>query len=250
MTANDGSGRVEAIDLTVHGRTVRVTVDDDRSRDALAEDFDGRVTEEPGVTAFAVRAASGSSRLHVVMDRSGFVLGRTRSGDEALGILRRHLEAFAPPPPGATRFTLRALLGDDGTALLAGFPLFTEPAPVERRLSREAFRLVDRLSVDVGLDDSATPRLLPSTAPATDATPCVGHAASPNRTAPIAAILLPGGPQPATAAQVVTILAEVSRGDGSHQARLESAEALGRLPIRMVATDRRSARYEALAGSS
>lgn len=237
------------IDLMIYGHAVRLRVQDPESRAALVTEFDGRPSDGSLQTAFVSSVPAGSSKLHVVVDRSGFVLGRTRRAAEAHGILRRHLDVFAPAPIGGFRIQMRALLSDAGTAVLAGFPLFTEPAPVERRLSRAGHRLVDRLVVDVSFDDPSEPSLLPQTDPPAETPPSEGHGAIPEHETPIVAMLVAGDPRtPATTPQYVTMFAEATTDALPRSERIAAAQWLARLPIQVVASDRRAARYEALQG--
>ena len=144
--------RTDAIDLEIFGTRLRVICEDQRGvgvlRSALAEHLIG----EPAPLGFALRAPKGRDHLYVLLDRSGFVLGRSRSADECLAVLAGQLGVFVPAPIGTTRLRMRALVGENSEAVLAPFPILASPPMVERRLDRAKHRMIDRLAIDVTSD--------------------------------------------------------------------------------------------------
>lgn len=182
------------------------------------------------------------------MDRSGFVLGRTRTAAECLAILVRQFGGFSPPAPETVRFRLRVLVSDTGQVLLAGFPLFTEPAPIERRLQRKGFRIVDRLHADVGVSENGDPFIAPPTwdHPLQDLG-TTGHLSHRNGAhAAIDGILLLSEPGLSYAAATAQITAAAD-GSGDRNQILDRAESLAALAIREVPNPDLHELYSALA---
>lgn len=239
--------RADSLDLELFGRRLRIIVEHPESRKALKSELAEFIADEVAPTGFVMKLPQGTTKFHVLLDQSGFVLGRTRSAAECLGILRRHLEAFAPAQSNVVRFKMRSLIGDDGNAVLAGFPLFTEPAPIERRLNREGFKIVDRLYTDVRITAGAAHLEGPSWRISTEELSCLGHATTLKKPAVVEAVLLPGDSAP-TFAQSVSQLASVASRSGSLHERLNAAESLAALPIRVVSPNDRARRYAALVG--
>jgi hypothetical protein len=236
--------RADAIDLDLFGHQVRVVVEDTRSREALASELREFIIPEPAITGLVMKLPNAESSFHVLLDRSGLVLGRTRSADECLGVLGRYLASFAPPPTNATRHRMRALVNSEGEAVLAVFPLFAHPPVVERRLEREGFRLIDRLAVDVQLDKFERPSLaLPTWVPGVGTDGCPGHAGIVRTPIRIEAILVPD--ELTSRAMLVAELASSSLG-GPVGTVLDRAELLSELPTRTVDVASKSSRYSAL----
>lgn len=242
--------RTDAVDLDIHGTAIRVICEDRpvlvRIRSALSD----HLIDEPAPAGFVVQIPTGTRRLHVLLDRSGFVLGRTRTIEECLAILGSHLAALIPPPPGTVRIRLRALLGEDSTVTLAGFPLFTDPPLIERRLEQTSTRIVDRLAADVS--DNNTLEMAQAPWHDLAALPDVrGHTSTLTGPLPVKRVLIPGVAfaEP-TKAQAVTFLADAIPSTASRLSRIESAERLAVTSVEVVSLVDAKARYLALRDSS
>lgn len=185
------------MDLQFDQSAFRVTVSDSSAMKAVRERFADHVVElEPQLLesvplAFEVRAPSGPGRLWMVVDRSGFVLGRLRTMDEAIAVLTSHLGVFERPGSGAARLRMRAVLRSDNTAALVGFPLMVDPAPVERRLARVGAAIVDRVAVDVVLTEDGPALAGGSTAFQGVDELASGHGGALFEPVPISSIIVP-----------------------------------------------------------
>jgi hypothetical protein len=109
-------------------------------------------------------AADGRERRFHFLYRSGHSVVRTNSPGRLLRGAIRHLEGFAPAPPGMTRMNAK-LLVRDGDAMLVDGRFGGTIDILERRLHRLGYRLVDvhtplldRETLQVKLD---APRLDP-----------------------------------------------------------------------------------------
>ena len=236
--------RVDALDLGIHGNRIRVICDDaagvKRCRSALA----AHLVDEPAPPGFVVQGPKKAGDLHVVLDRSGLVLGRARSFDECLSILLSHLGVLISPPAGTIRLRMRALLNANG-AVLASFPLFTHPPFIEGRLERVSYRMLDRLAVDLTPSNGL---LLsrPPWAQLPDAPNVRGHSTAGDEVMNVTAVMVPklfaSGP---TKAQLITNLACAVLGLPHHEA-IETAERLATIPLIEVDIDPRTPPYKAL----
>ena len=211
--------------------------------------FADYLTDSPAPLGFAIQAPSGKTSLHVVVDRSGFILGRARDITDSVAVLASHLAALMPPPNGTVRLRARAFLRDDNTAVLAGFPLFTDPPVVERRLKRESCRVIDRLAVDLGSDGFLGFSPAPWNAKE-DPYPIVGHATAPTEPIAVARLLQPQVSSTAlTEAAKVAFVASISSSAMTRADRLTTSEQLvSRFEVVGLRVDDRSARYEMLRG--
>lgn len=206
-----------------------------------------RETEAP--LGFVLRRPTRGQNLHVLTDRTGYVLGRTRDEHQAVAILAGHLAAFLPPESGLFRLRTRALLGAHDTITLGFWPILATPPIVERRLERSGFRLVDRLVVDI---DPATALVSVSELPwplLADVSPGTGHVSPSGRSLPITAMLVPGlagAPQP-TLAQLVHLVASKLVNPHDLSIALDAADRIAsRAEAHMVMPGNPKAVYTAL----
>ena len=236
----------ETLDLQISGSRVRVICENPSSSALLRSALADHLIDEPAEPGFVLKNPERKGGLHILVDRSGFVLGRTRTSEECLGILGSHLAAFVPPPANTTRIHMRALIGDDASAVLAGFPLFVSPPLVERRLERASHRMIDRLAVDIALEGALEMSQTPWPALA-ELHRVGGHAPAPDRALRIAAILVPHGAsaRPSFAAAVSFIATMVSTHATQHD-RIALAEKIASAKVISVDANERSARYAAL----
>lgn len=221
-------------------------VEDHATLNKLRARLDPYVVDGPCPVGFVIKADSGSGKLSLLLDRTGFILGRSRKPDDCLEILVRHLGGFSPPPPGAVRLRMRALLGPDGSAVLAEFPLFTSPAAVERRLKRVGYRIVDRLLADVTAEPDGRCRL--ETTEWTYASPeflVAGHAEVPSSPTAVSALLLTGDSHSTEAAKI-SRLARMFVGATGDVADLNRAERLAGLRTHSIPAPGGERLYEAL----
>lgn len=238
--------RADAIDVSLFGRSLRIVVEHRESREALKADLEEFLSDDAAPTGFVMKLPQGTKKFHVLLDRSGLVLGRTRNPAECSEILRRHLEALAPAPPNTVRLQVRSLIGKRGNAVLALFPLFTQPPPTERRLDREGFRIVDRLNVDLRIEPSGPATVeQPTWQLSSDRMGCLGHAGTDGYPAFVEAVLIPGDSTPSHAQVVFQLASAVAQGVPLED-RVTAAERLAALPIRHVSLGERSDRYAAL----
>ena len=225
--------------------------DDPQHVQVVRELFADALIDEPAPLAFALQRPKRDSKLFVVLDRSGFVLGRTRSIDDCVSILAEHVGAWLRPPAGTTRLRVRALQRTDGAgAVLAAVPLFTEPPAVERRLDGLGFGLLDRHVVD--LDSEGRLWMTPSRWRTEAATPIQGHAQTAVDPVPVDRLLVPmHGHVDLSPAQVVAQLAAAVGPNVTGSSRLSSAEALvDRVTVVGVDLEDRGAPYRALVSDS
>ena len=186
----------------------------------------------------------------MVLDRSGLVMGRTRSADQCAGILTRLLDSFSPARTESVRFRFRVLLDRNDEAVVAAFPLFIEPALVERRLQRVGFRMVDRLHADIGFAADGSVVALPSSSQFSTLFPdCMGHTGTRRSPARIKAILWVGE-RSITRAGSVLQAASAASESGERAAVLRYAEALAGVPAANLALNSSSDPYTALAAFS
>lgn len=232
--------RTQRIPLRLGDQDLTVEFTNRAMAEQVQAALSSHVVRHDAEVSFRVEQAGRRSRLHVILDRSGFVLGRLRTADQAVAVLVRHLSAFCPTPVGTTRLSgVRALVNDDGGAVLAMWPILTEPALVERRMARTTFRMVDRLAVDVlhSGEIVMSPVAWASVAAGTEVT--VGHA--PPIVAPVrpsAFVALDSdGSETMTVARAVAFFASTMCGTSGAMAKLDLAERLGALPKFSTAND-------------
>ncbi|MFT4866772.1 MAG: hypothetical protein ACI9N0_002900 [Ilumatobacter sp.] len=242
---DDGSVRADAVDIEIADTRVRVVCEDPAGVALLRSALAHHVVDEPAPLGFALRVPAGTTKFHVLFDRSGFVLARVRTTEEGVAVLGSYLAGLAPPPQ-AVRIRGRAFLSDDSTAALATPPLFLNQPVVERRLARISLRAIDRLTVDVGPDMV----MVASTTPwpnLRDLPTAVGHAPAPGEPMPIGNVLVPqhGSAEPSRA-MVVAHLAAATCSGASRADRLEFAERLSAHNVRFVAVGDLAAHYAAL----
>jgi hypothetical protein len=238
--------RADAIDLDIAGTRIRVICQDSGALAEFRSAMADHLIDEPAPVGFAMCAPAGANKLHVVVDRSGFVLARVRRSDECLAVLGSHLAALLPPPAGTLRLQARAILRDDSTAALAAFPLAFHQPLIERRLVRSALRVVDRLVVDI--DSDMTLRMAASAWSGLSGLPVpAGHAPAPVEPTPIRVVLVPQlEPTEPTQADLVAFLAAVTSSGASRAERLALAEGLLRERLAVVRLDDPTALYAAL----
>jgi hypothetical protein len=235
----------EPLDLAINGTHFRVVCDDPDSASLLRAALSNHLIDDPAPLGFYVE--STKKKLHIVLDRSGFVLGRTRTPEHALSVLAGHLAAFLPPPEGTVRLRMRALVDRDHRAVLAVPPLMMLPPLVERRLKSIGHRLLDRLAVDIDRDGqlhlpaSTWPELLEF-----DDGP--GHVSALSEPVSVAAVMLPSAnpKKPPSVAQVVHAVASNSAGPDALGACLDAAEVLAATKIMPIDLDTPDGLYLAL----
>jgi hypothetical protein len=221
--------RTEPIDLDLFGRRVRILCDDVVATQALRTALDSYVVNSPGPLGFVVRSPKRGQRLWVLLDRSGFVLGRSRDVENCLAMLGSHLSVFCPPHPGTVRLRWRALIDSDDAVLLVAPPILMTPPLVERRLARTGHRLLDQLTVDV---DAASGELKLRTVPLSGLhrlDPGLGHASADERPRQIRTLIAPTGENYGTSlstAQLVQFLADTAIPSTSRELRITAAERL------------------------
>lgn len=234
------------LNLDIFGSRIQVICEDPDGVDLLRSALSAHLVEEEAPLGFVVRPPRAGSRLHVLLDRSGFVLGRTRSTEEALNLLGSHLAVFVPPPSDTIRIRARALIGQDSSAKLAIFSLFTDPPLIERRLTRESHRIIDRLAIDItpeaNLHMSPAPWPELADLPTPDA-----HVPMAERGAAITGILAPQvGKQAPSGALVVSQIASALAPASTHVESLDMAELIRATRVTPVRIDDRSAQYRGL----
>ena len=238
---------IGVLDLDIFGTRIRVLCEDAAAVAVLHTALAEHLISEATPHGFSVKVPQRTNGLHVLMDRSGLILGRTQTIEECVALLGSHLAALVPPPPGTTRVRMRALVREDLTAVLACFPVFAAPPLVERRLDRAHYRIIDRLAVDLspegGLRMTATP--WPALAELHHSVP--GHAPAPDVDASVTGILVPSvGPEPPSTAGLVSFIAGSVSPGISHAERISFAEQLASFPVVTVESGNRSAAYLAL----
>lgn len=203
------------------------------------------VTAEEALAGFVLQAPNNHSKLHVLLDRSGFVLARTRSVEDCVAIVVSHLAVFLPQPPETIRLNMRALVNQDSEVTLACFPLFVDPPLTERRVERTSHRIIDRLAVDLNLDGTLQMTPMQSSI-SSSARTTPGHTPAPLKACNVVATLLPqSSVEPPSVAAAVALLA-ASMSTGTRIQRIALAERLTMKSLRPVQIMDRSARYAAL----
>ena len=191
---------------------------------------------------------TGTTKFHVLMDRSGSVLARVRSSEEGLAALGSHLAGLMPLPAGTIRISARAFLTDESTAVLAAFPHFIRDPVVERKLEQASLRLVDRLVVDVRPDTTMV--MSPTPWPAlSDLPAAVGHAPAPIAPTAIRTVIIPPLPLPydkPSQADVVSFLAAITGAGAPRADRLELADRLAATDVVTVPPGDHAALYATL----
>ncbi len=237
--------RADAIDLSVSAAHLRILNEAPEGTGFLRDVLTGHLTPEPAPIWFKVQAPRSGQRLHALLDRSGLVLARTRSLDDCLAILLRHLGALVEPPPDTVRLRMRAFVDEEQThVVLAAPPLFQLPPMVERQVQRHGYRIVDRLAVDLTVDG----RLALSASPWSigDGTDVAGHLGALSERLPVRRLLVPAAnDQTFTTAALVHAVAATSCGPSDHRSRLRLARRLAD-QCTGVPPSERSARYSAL----
>jgi hypothetical protein len=144
-----------ALDLDLWGYRLQVRAAVPEAFEALSDALGSHKIPDAAPLGFVVKAPEEPNGLHSLIDRSGLVLARSRSWKDCVAVLAEHLTTFAPPPEGAVRTTMRAVIREgrfEPTAALCGFPLLSLPPLVERQLERRGQRVLDRLAVDMTLE--------------------------------------------------------------------------------------------------
>lgn len=237
--------RTDPIDLEIAGSLIRVICRSPKASTILRSALEDHLVDEPATPGFVLNEPERGGGFHTLLDRSGFILARTRTPDESVAILGSHLAALLPPPAGTVRIRMRALLRSDGAVVLAAFPLFTVPPVVERRLERSDHRLIDRLAVDMASDGCLLMTPMPWSLLSTDHGS--GHAQVPDGPLKVHATLVPmdSSTVPSLAGVVAFLAREISPL-ATRQERLSIAERLASNVVLPVDLESRSARYEAL----
>lgn len=229
-----------SLDLSIAGRAVRVMCADDDLLAAVRAGLAGCVTSTKAPLGFVLQVPTTRTRLYVLTDRIGVVLGRTRDRDHALAMLAGHLDAFQPAPDGAMRLQARAVILSDGAAVLAPWPLLVAPPVSEHRFERIGCRVVDRLWVDV---DPAAPALDLHPLPWEGSRPLdpgPGHVAAMSDPSSVRGLMLPdrSTTELPSSAQLVHHVASLVVGREDRAWVLDAAHALaGALSIRTVEAD-------------
>ena len=213
----------------------------------LRAEHEDLLTDIAAPVGFVIQPSESTSGLHVLMDRAGLVLGRGRSATECQSMLSNHLGAFLTPPPHTVRLRMRALVHEDGHAVLVVAPLLSTPPAIERRVEQAGYSMVDRLAVDV--DESRCLDMTPARWASTRGTASVpGHTGFPQVGTPVTGILLPQlGSAPASQAALINrIITEMSPGSSEIGKRLRLAEWLASLSTYVGSTNSSSDLYVAL----
>jgi hypothetical protein len=237
--------RTDAVDLDIFGNRIRVICENETEANRLKTDLRNHVINDPVPVGFIMKPPQRDSKLHVLLDRSGFVLGRSRTAGESLTILKEHLGVFVSPPPTTVRLRMRAFLGSDGSVVVVDSPLPQNPPVAERRIQREGYQIIDRLVIDINPDRGLD--ITPAFWPVSDRSAIVGHAETMQAATPISGVLLTSANAiaPTKACRVAHFAARISSAS-SIEARLDAAEWLASLPTAYVAPDDPSAIYIAL----
>lgn len=237
---DDGSVRADALDLAIGGHRLRVFLPDSDGRNLLVDALADVVVDEPAPPAFRVKPPTGKDGFHVLIDRSGFILARTRTSEGCLAVLGSLLANFQLPPEGCIRLPLRAVASEDGV-VLAAFPLFTTPPLVERRLERFGYAVIDDLAVNVSANLSVRSHV-PSWRAIRALQVPNGHCEPVASRHPITSVLLPRiGSMAPTRAQSIALLAA---GEPTlRQQALDIAELLASL-VRPVPVDQSASPVE------
>ena len=238
--------RTDALDLEIGDTQLRVICEDQDGVALLRTALKEHLVVEAAPLGFVLRSPQNSDRFFVLLDRSGFVLARSRTLDESLAILASHLAVFQPSPSGTTRMKMRALVSDDSTAVLAQFPIFVSPPLVERRLGRTGHRIVDSLAIDVANDGSL--QMSPAQWPDLTRMPSPqGHASAPSEPHEIvAALALSPTNHPPSRGALTWMFATGMDGNSSRSERLTLAERLSGVRALPVLPAQGSSAYAAL----
>lgn len=239
--------RAETLNLDLDGSRVGIIIEGASDLGMLREALAEHLVDSSAPIGFRISAPNRPRHYYVLMDRSGFVLGRSRSIDECIGMLASHLAAFLEPPADTVRLRMRALITAESRAVLAGFPLFTTPPVTERRLERTPYRLIDRIAVDA--DREGNLGLAPLPWPTLAGLPIPGgHANFGSSPAQIDAVLVPTGHNEETSrAAAVVFLAEAGSPHLSIEERVDFADVLTeRRQLIPVTVQDRSTRYRVL----
>lgn len=234
----------DTIDVEVGETRLRIISRAPELTDQLRAALVDQLVDEECEPGFVVDHAATHGALFTLVDRTGFILARSRTVGGCRSAVLSHLAALLPPPDGTIPARMRALIRD-GQAVLAAFPLLTTPPVIERRLQRTGWGLVDRMIVTLtpesDLHLARTPWSMTS-----DRDIALGHALEPDGPIEVARVLIPGGPglQPSEAG-VVAFLAALFDGSSSRDVRLDVAERLASRAS-TVATDDAGALYAAL----
>ncbi len=198
--------RADALDLSIGEHQLRVVLPDGGSLAILADAFRDYLMDEPAPPAFRVKPPDGQGDFYVLLDRSGFILARSRTSEGCMAVLGGILAGLEPVPAGSVRLPLRAVANDEGV-VLASFPLFRVPALIERRLERIGYRIVDGLMVDIDQDlllSRSAPKWAGSQAPQLPP----GHCDDKIDRSEVSAVLMPRvGSVAPTRAQSIAFLA-------------------------------------------
>ena len=237
--------RADAVDLDIFGNYVRVICAAESEATQLRSDLSGHAVGGPVPVGFIMRPPQPNSKLHVLLDRSGFVLGRSRTSEASLSILKEHLGVFVPPPSTTLRLRMRALLGDDSEVVLVDASLLSTPPVAERRIRREGFQIIDRLAIDI--DPSSGLELMPTPWAALSRADRVGHAETPRAPAPVSGVVVTSSSAeaPTKASRVARIAANFS-SKSTISTRLDAAEWLASLPSAHVSFNDPAGIYPAL----
>lgn len=234
------------MDLDIFGAGVRVLCDEAGAAETLRTRLADHVSAAPAAPSFVIQSPERGRRLHMLLDRSGFVLARSTDVAGCVESLLAHLGAFVPVPDDVFRIhSTRALVGENGDAVLMMFPLGSSPPLVERRLLRAGFAVVDRLVVDLH-GDASLALVAPPWGVGGDKV-IDGHLSMVRDDHHIGTVMVPTAGGSFSTAQVVATLAS-SMGADSHgvDARITLADALVRANPVAVHLDERSALYRAL----
>jgi len=239
-----GSVRTETLNLQLEGTRIGILSEVPEATALLRSSLADHLIDDPADIGFVLQEPSRPGGLYILIDRSGFVLGRTRLVDDCVAILGSHLAAFMPRPAGTLRVRMRALLRDDVVATLAGFPVFETPPVIERRLEQLGYNIVDRLAVDLYPDGTLamSPTPWPVLARLHDVG---GHSPAPDVRVPVTATLIPQlGSFEQSQATLVSFVAGTVDAD-SRDHTLDLAERLAQDAV-LVDLNDRSARYDVL----
>jgi len=146
---------VVSINLRIGKSGVRVACASRRLAKALMAALSDQIVEDEQPLGFLVQKPHGRTRVYRLADRAGVVLASSRSPRAVLGSLGGHLSALLPAAAGAVRLRVGVLACRSGYVVCAP-PLAFVPPPSRDALSDRGFGLVDRLSLDLRGDGSAT----------------------------------------------------------------------------------------------
>ena len=208
-----GAGR---INLRIGEQNIGVACQDPTGEAAIRATFVDLLTNDEAEIGFLLSCPEDRDGLHVLSDRTGYVVARLRTMEQALMTLGQHLSVFLAPPLDSFRLQLRALVSTTDEVTLFPWPLLYTPPLIERRLQKTGHRVIDRLVADV---DGAGASLVASRLATPDleiGEPAVGHRGPPDSPLPITSVMqctAPGMGAPSEA-QLVQSLSPIN--DGSH----------------------------------